>query len=83
MSLTHRLCRLEKKVRARLRHQAEVERLWQWRYQSWREEGWPRMPPRTEPLTLDQFKAAFRQAYLPRSRPPRRPRRSPNPDDAP
>ena len=77
MSLNRRLCRLEKEVRARLRHQAEVERLWQWRYQSWREEGWPRMPPPNLTLTLDEFKEIWHQAHDPNNRPSRRPRRPP------
>jgi hypothetical protein len=76
MNLNHRLSLLEKKMQLRLRHQAEIEKIWEFRYRLWREQGFPRMPPRTEPLTLDQFKAVFRQAYLPGSRPPRRPRKS-------
>jgi hypothetical protein len=75
VDLNHRLLELEKKMRARLRRQAEAERTWQWRYQSWRKEGWPRMPPPNPTLTLDEFKEVWRQVHDPNNRPSRRPRR--------
>jgi len=64
-------------MRARLRRLAEVERIWQWRYQSWRTEGWPRLPPPDPTLTLNEFKEVWRQAHDPNNRPSRRPRRPP------
>jgi hypothetical protein len=82
MSLDHRLRQLEKKMRARLRHQAEIEKIWQWRYQSWRERGWSRLPPPDPALTLDEFKEVWRQAHDPNNRPSRRPRRPPKSADA-
>ena len=81
MDLNHRLLKLEKKMRARLRRHAEAERTWQWRYQSWRKEGWPRMPPPNPTLTLDEFKEVWRQVHDPNNRPSRRSRRPPKSGD--
>jgi len=81
VDLNHRLLELEKKMRARLRRHAEAERTWQWRYQSWRKEGWPRMPPPNPTLTLDEFKEVWRQVHDPNNRPSRRSRRPPKSGD--
>ncbi len=83
MDLNRRLSLLEKERQRRLRCRAEAEKIWEFRYRLWREHGFPRMPPRTEPLTLAQFKVVFRQAYDRSNRPPRRPRRPSKPDDTP
>jgi len=81
MSLNRRLALLERKRKIRLRRQAEIERIWQWRYQQWREAGWHHLPPPNPAVTLDEFKEIWRQAHAPKDRPSRRSRRSPKSGD--
>jgi hypothetical protein len=81
MDLNHRLLELEKKMQDRLRRKAKADETWQWRYQSWREEGWPYMPPPDPNLTLDEFIEIWRQVHGPNNLPSRRSRRSPKSGD--
>jgi len=81
MSLNRRLALLERKRKIRLRRQAEIERIWQWRYQQWREAGWHHLPPPSPAVTLDEFKEIWRQAHAPKDRTSRHSRRSPKSGD--
>ena len=69
MDLTYRLARLERRLQWRRRAQARANETWQFRYKWWPIDGWDKIPPPTEPLlTLEEFKAVWRQVHGPTPR---------------
>jgi hypothetical protein len=68
MDLNDRLVRLEQRVERHLRAKAKADDYWQFRYEWWCKDGLDGMPPPTQPLTLEEFKAAWFRVFGPMSR---------------
>jgi hypothetical protein len=65
VDLSRRLARLEQRRSRRRRTRARAGDVWRFRYTVWQEQGWPEMPPPTQPLTLPEFQAAWLRLHGP------------------